>query len=457
MRHSPGEHQPIARRSEILLSPWLLVSLAVLVLNDWVLKAAFHNAITGKLSDVAGVAALGLFARALAPRRPVAAAVCSGVAFVFWKSPASQPLIDGWNALGWATASRVVDWTDLVALLVLPWVWSYAPPRLTLPEPLRRGLSAALAAACVLAFGATTLPFETIPLQNEYPLELPADSVLWRIYDLRLETYPAGVPPRPLGARVADTVALGVFQDTVRTLPDVEVLAEIRRGPPGESVLRLLNAARPRETPPRDEVMRWAETSLPSALRNGGPRLPPLQVEPRGRYAPQLLGDFALYLPRDSVPVSLRAPAYVALVEITPEGALHTIYPTDSGEPPRLAAGTHVLPTSCARADPAQPIPPTDRVPPCGVARRATMADAEVAAGFDPPTCRNPSVPAALGAGSLLAIAADAPLRPQALELVFRGNCETGFLSYFPPPWVTRMMTAMNVKRWEMTEVMLRR
>src|SRR5690349_17196033 len=103
MRHIPSVAPRTARPSEILMSPGLLVALAVLVVNDWVLKPAFHNAVTGKLSDVAGVAALGLFARALAPRRPVAAAVGAGVAFALWKSPASQPLIDGWNALGWAT------------------------------------------------------------------------------------------------------------------------------------------------------------------------------------------------------------------------------------------------------------------------------------------------------------------------------------------------------------------
>src|SRR5699024_6811273 len=47
-------------RLEPLASPLLMTAVAVLVVNDGVLKPAFHNALTGKLSDVAGVAAFAL-------------------------------------------------------------------------------------------------------------------------------------------------------------------------------------------------------------------------------------------------------------------------------------------------------------------------------------------------------------------------------------------------------------
>jgi hypothetical protein len=57
--------------------------------------------------------------------------------FVFWKSPLSQPLINAWNTIGPFTVARVVDWTDLLALLALPLALRYArsafrvvPPRI---------------------------------------------------------------------------------------------------------------------------------------------------------------------------------------------------------------------------------------------------------------------------------------------------------------------------------------
>ncbi|BBE43740.1 hypothetical protein F6X56_05945 [Rhodococcus erythropolis] len=43
------------RPGDLLLSPWPLVSVSVILVNDHVLKGAFGNTMTGKLSDVAGV------------------------------------------------------------------------------------------------------------------------------------------------------------------------------------------------------------------------------------------------------------------------------------------------------------------------------------------------------------------------------------------------------------------
>lgn len=42
-------------------NPVFLISLGVLILNDWFLKAFFYNSITGKLSDFAGLIALPFF------------------------------------------------------------------------------------------------------------------------------------------------------------------------------------------------------------------------------------------------------------------------------------------------------------------------------------------------------------------------------------------------------------
>jgi hypothetical protein len=53
------------QRPSEFLSPWPLLAVAVLVLNDHVLKARFHNGLTGKLSDFAGCFVLPLFVSAV--------------------------------------------------------------------------------------------------------------------------------------------------------------------------------------------------------------------------------------------------------------------------------------------------------------------------------------------------------------------------------------------------------
>lgn len=107
-------------RLNALLHPAFVSALVLLIVNDHLLKAAFHNAATGKLSDFAGVFAFAYFLGVLAGRRLVLVHLAVALAFAWWKSPASQPFIDAWNSGPWFDITRVVDPTDLLALLVLP-------------------------------------------------------------------------------------------------------------------------------------------------------------------------------------------------------------------------------------------------------------------------------------------------------------------------------------------------
>src|SRR5580765_1929588 len=109
-----------SRRIELLGSPVFVVSVALLVLNDFVLKAAFHNWFTGKLSDFAGLVAVTIFANAFCPGRARSIALAVSVAFAYWKSPWSQWLIDGVNSISRVPVGRTVDYSDLSAL---PMVW----------------------------------------------------------------------------------------------------------------------------------------------------------------------------------------------------------------------------------------------------------------------------------------------------------------------------------------------
>jgi hypothetical protein len=104
-----------------VISSWAFVAaLAILLLNDLALKAAFPGALTGKLSDFAGMAMVGMLV--LAPQRGRDAFwyCLLGVLFVWWKGPASDSLIAFVRGIGYNDFGRVIDYTDLFALAILP-------------------------------------------------------------------------------------------------------------------------------------------------------------------------------------------------------------------------------------------------------------------------------------------------------------------------------------------------
>ena len=143
-----------ARRIELLGSPLFVCAIALLILNDFVLKATFHNWLTGKLSDFAGLTAVTILAAALWPRRLATAAVFICLGFAYWKSPDSQWLIDLVNGISPVRIGRTVDYTDLIALPVVGLTAALAP-RLRTWET-RRWVLHAVAGASVVAFAATS-------------------------------------------------------------------------------------------------------------------------------------------------------------------------------------------------------------------------------------------------------------------------------------------------------------
>ncbi|HKP68963.1 MAG TPA: hypothetical protein VJV05_06745 [Pyrinomonadaceae bacterium] len=118
-------HTNRSRPFQILLSPCFLTAIALLLLNDFYLKAAYGNFVTGKLSDFAGLFTFSLFLSALFPTRALRVHIAVGIAFVFWKTPFADSLIDTWNSLGFLLIERTVDYSDYLALTVLPFSYSY--------------------------------------------------------------------------------------------------------------------------------------------------------------------------------------------------------------------------------------------------------------------------------------------------------------------------------------------
>jgi hypothetical protein len=104
-----------------VVASWpFLVCLVALLANDWWLKAAHPGVISGKLSDFAGVALVGMFLMAALPRHMLTLSLSIAALFLWWKSPWSQSAIELINAIAPFQIGRTVDYTDLAALGVLP-------------------------------------------------------------------------------------------------------------------------------------------------------------------------------------------------------------------------------------------------------------------------------------------------------------------------------------------------
>lgn len=150
-----------------------LTSVALLLLNDLFLKYEYHNAFTGKLSDFAGLFAFPYFFAVFFPGRAKAIYVATALLFVYWKSELIQPLLNLAHAYGLGF-NRVVDYTDLAALAILPLSYLHfkadgkmAVKTGTISKPV-------IIALCCFAFVATSLPREIgeLNMASDYKTKL---------------------------------------------------------------------------------------------------------------------------------------------------------------------------------------------------------------------------------------------------------------------------------------------
>ena len=163
---------------KIFTTTWFILGLSLLLLNDFVFKELIGNWFTGKLSDFAGLFIFSLFWTAFFPRRKKSIFILTGVLFILWKSPLSQPLIDGWNGLGAFSISRVIDYTDLIALSILPVAYYLDGIKLRLSTMQTRPIIPMLVAA--FAFGATSY-YSHVDFDMPYTVNIPKDSIINRI------------------------------------------------------------------------------------------------------------------------------------------------------------------------------------------------------------------------------------------------------------------------------------
>lgn len=144
-------------RLKNLLSPPFIFCLLLLILNDFVLKAAFHNVLTGKLSDFCGLFIFPIFWSAVFPTRKSWVFIMTALLFIFWKSEYAAGFIELANNV--FPIRRTVDPTDLVALpvLLLGWFHINAGPHIVISNTLRTRLSGLfIGGITIFSFCATT-------------------------------------------------------------------------------------------------------------------------------------------------------------------------------------------------------------------------------------------------------------------------------------------------------------
>jgi len=136
-------------------NPVFMTAVLLLIANDWYLKQTFHNNLTGKLSDFAGLFAFPFFLSALFPRKTKLVYFFTLLFFIVWKSPLMQPVINALHGAG-IPIYRTIDYTDYIALISLPLsFYQFIKPVVHQIRPVILNM---LMVCCLISFIATTMP-----------------------------------------------------------------------------------------------------------------------------------------------------------------------------------------------------------------------------------------------------------------------------------------------------------
>ncbi|SEP22001.1 hypothetical protein [Mucilaginibacter sp. OK283] len=136
-------------------NPVFIAAVLLLIVNDWYFKQTFHNDLTGKLSDFAGLFALPFLLSALFPRKIKLVYFFTLLFFIVWKSPLMQPVINALNGAG-VPIHRTIDYTDYIALLILP--VSFYQFNKQAEYHFKPVILNMLVVGCLISFIATTMP-----------------------------------------------------------------------------------------------------------------------------------------------------------------------------------------------------------------------------------------------------------------------------------------------------------
>lgn len=155
----------MSRSTDTLKNPLFLSALVLLILNDHLFKPIFHNAVTGKLSDFAGLFIFPAFWSYFFPKHKKVIYIFTALFFIYWKSEYATAFIEFMNNVHIPIA-RVVDYTDLIALIILPLSYYY----FSRPEKDFKVATWGVSIVSVVAFCATSPPQNYAPCDTQFYL-----------------------------------------------------------------------------------------------------------------------------------------------------------------------------------------------------------------------------------------------------------------------------------------------
>ncbi len=212
-------------RTDLLSRPLFIFAISLLLLNDFYLKNEFSNVFTGKLSDIAGLFMFPYFISSFKIKWTKSIYLGTTLLFIFWKSPFSQELINWFQSIG-IGFNRVIDYTDLITLIILPFSFSYFQKQLSTELNTSRYLTVPLGVLCLFSIWATTLPEQRVTLNLD--VNEPYDIQLSKIE--LLNSIPAGHPYSENQARnLADSLFYLHFEMIDGSRIDVTALITITR------------------------------------------------------------------------------------------------------------------------------------------------------------------------------------------------------------------------------------
>lgn len=180
---------PMVGNPNLLRSRLFLLGIVVLVLNDHYLKLAYPNWLTGKISDFAGLFVLPIFLSALFERATALNYVLTALMFTLWKSPITEPLLTAGNAIG-IPFHRTVDYSDLIALTILPFSYKYLATISPSGATNRTLATNALAVVCFVCLTATSVaPNFGAEINKSYEFKASKSDLINEINQLNCEFY----------------------------------------------------------------------------------------------------------------------------------------------------------------------------------------------------------------------------------------------------------------------------
>ena len=181
------------KRNDLILNSYFVIGLTVLILNDFYLKYEYGNFITGKLSDFAGLLIFPMFIATIIPNLGKSISIITGIGFIIWKLPLFTPVVDLINQLPFVIIHRVIDYSDYMALLILPlshYLINYCEFKPIIQfERIKSFSRFVLFGISFFAFCATSVPLREMPqgtifVGDSYNIKLPKDSVISSIQRL---------------------------------------------------------------------------------------------------------------------------------------------------------------------------------------------------------------------------------------------------------------------------------